>query len=465
MPLSWWLLISPVVHEENLVGDRQFWITRPYEWKKLLAAKMLFLVVCLYIPLLVAQCVILARAGFSPFPSFPGLLYDSLLLTGVLVFPLVVLATVTRNFARMTLAILGAAVSMIAVAWVASNAPPDRVGIPHGNEIGLSLALCLCVTVVVLQYAKRNVKASWTLLAFLVALFGVFALGGAPGDARMNRTYARQQPALSAAQFAYPEKEGNEPSAFVTRKSDRVGISIPILVSGVADGTVTIPDFLKVTLEAPGGARWVSVWQSIYMEKFFPGENVANASFTMPRAIYNDFKGKPLNVQVVFALTQAHAGKEEQFILGRDDFAVSGVGICAPITEFAERPDEIRGLTCRAPLRQPELTLIRTAWSTGPCSGSGPNADNRVQTAAWIGSLERKTVDFGIAPVSLSPVNLTNEVLTEFNRPIGVRHLCSGTPVGFTQYELTTRVQTPFWIKGLQLPQLTAGQLKVMSDN
>jgi hypothetical protein len=298
VPLRWWLLISPVVHEENLVGDRQFWITRPYEWKKLLAAKMLFLVVCLYIPLLVAQCVILARAGFSPFPSFPGLLYDSLLLTGVLVFPLVVLATVTRNFARMTLAILGAAVSMIAVAWVASNAPPDRVGIPHGNEIGLSLALCLCVTVVVLQYAKRNVKASWTLLAFLVALFGVFALGGAPGDARMNRTYARQQPALSAAQFAYPEKEGNEPSAFVTRKSDRVGISFPILVSGVADGTVTIPDFLKVTLEAPGGARWVSVWQSIYMEKFFPGENVANASFTMPRAIYNDFKGKPLNVQV-----------------------------------------------------------------------------------------------------------------------------------------------------------------------
>ena len=48
----------------------------------------------------------------------------------------------------------------------------------------------------------------------------------------------------------------------------------------------------------------------------------------MPRAIYNNFKGKPLNVQVVFALTQAHVGKEEQFILGRDDFAVSGVGIC-----------------------------------------------------------------------------------------------------------------------------------------
>src|SRR5580704_3650909 len=55
VPLSWWLLISPVIHEEKLVGDRQFWITRPYDWKKLLAAKVLFLIVFLYIPLLLAQ--------------------------------------------------------------------------------------------------------------------------------------------------------------------------------------------------------------------------------------------------------------------------------------------------------------------------------------------------------------------------------------------------------------------------
>src|ERR1019366_2735234 len=103
--LSWWLLISPVIHEEKLVGDRQFWITRPYEWKKLLAAKVLFLIVFLYVPLLSAQCVILAKAGFTPFSFFRGLLYDSLLLTGILVLPLVALATVTRNFARMTLAV------------------------------------------------------------------------------------------------------------------------------------------------------------------------------------------------------------------------------------------------------------------------------------------------------------------------------------------------------------------------
>jgi hypothetical protein len=47
VPVSWWLLIARVIHAEALVGDRQFWVTRPYEWKKLLGAKALFLAVFL----------------------------------------------------------------------------------------------------------------------------------------------------------------------------------------------------------------------------------------------------------------------------------------------------------------------------------------------------------------------------------------------------------------------------------
>jgi hypothetical protein len=56
VPLSWWLLIARLVHEERMAGDRQFWITRPYEWKKLLAAKGLFVLIFLYFPLIAAQC-------------------------------------------------------------------------------------------------------------------------------------------------------------------------------------------------------------------------------------------------------------------------------------------------------------------------------------------------------------------------------------------------------------------------
>jgi hypothetical protein len=466
VPFSWWLLISPVIHEEKLVGDRQFWITRPYEWKKLLAAKVLFLVVFLYAPLLLAQCAILAEAGFTPFSSLRGLLYDSLLLTCVLVLPLIALATVTKNFARMTLAVLGVAGCFIAIALLAMNAPPDRIAIPYTGEITFFVSLCLCAAVVILQYSRRNIKVSWALLALImVVLLGAFTRGGgAPDDSVMDRTYPPLQRTAAAAQFAYLEKEGGEPSAFVTDRRDRVGILVPVLVSGVPDGTVTIPNLLKVTIQSAGGARWTSVWQAYSDDKFFTGERVVSARFTMPRAVYDNFTGKPLNVQITFALTQVRAGSAEQLPLVQGDFAVQGLGVCTSSGEFAERP-EIRGLTCRAPLRHPELTLIRTALHTAPCSGTSPNPDDNMQTAAWIGSTERDPADFGIVPVWSSPVSLTNQFVMAGNGPIKMRHLCPQTPITFTRYTLAARTQASFSIDGFQLPHLNAGQLTVINHD
>ncbi len=465
VPMSWWLLISPLIHDEKLVGDRQFWITRPYEWKKLLAAKVLFLIVFLYVPLLLAQCVMLAEAGFTPFSSFRGLLYDSFLLTCVLVLPLVALAAVTKNFARMTLAVLGGVVCLIAMVLLATYAPPDRIAIPHQGEIMVCLAFCLCLAVVLVQYSRRSVRVSWVLLALLVVIFGAFNMGGAPDNALMDRNYPTRQQSAAAARFSYQEKEGIGPAALVAQRRDRVGISIPVLVSGVPDGTVTIPDFLKVTLQSPSGARWTSVWQSVSMNRFFPGERVASAQFTMPRSVYDEFLGKPLSVQIVFALTQARAGNVEQFALGMNDFAVSGVGTCTPITGFAERPDEIGSITCRAPLRQPELTFVNSAWSTAPCSGTSPKTDDTVQTAAWIGSIETETAELGIVPVWSSPVNFTNQFVMGSNGPTKVRHFCAGTPVTFTKYTLIARTQATLGMNGFQLPRLNAGQITVINND
>ncbi len=42
VPIAWSFAVVRVIQGESLVGDRQFWLTRPYEWQKLLAAKVLF---------------------------------------------------------------------------------------------------------------------------------------------------------------------------------------------------------------------------------------------------------------------------------------------------------------------------------------------------------------------------------------------------------------------------------------
>ena len=67
VPISWWILIARLVHGERLVGHTQFWLTRPYDWRRFLAAKLLFVAVFLYLPFLAAQMALLAQVGFDPF--------------------------------------------------------------------------------------------------------------------------------------------------------------------------------------------------------------------------------------------------------------------------------------------------------------------------------------------------------------------------------------------------------------
>src|SRR3989454_8740186 len=49
--LFWAFLIVRVVQGESLVRDRQWWVTKPYEWWNLLAAKLLFIFIFISVPL------------------------------------------------------------------------------------------------------------------------------------------------------------------------------------------------------------------------------------------------------------------------------------------------------------------------------------------------------------------------------------------------------------------------------
>src|SRR5580704_17442657 len=101
--LCWWFIIARVVQDEALVGDRQFWITRPYEWKKLLAAKILFAAVFINLPLLIVQLILLVKAGFNPASHLLDLLFVQVLLAAFLLLPLAAVATVTSSVVQMGL--------------------------------------------------------------------------------------------------------------------------------------------------------------------------------------------------------------------------------------------------------------------------------------------------------------------------------------------------------------------------
>ena len=130
LPLAWAFLLAMLVHQEPLVGDRQFWITRPYSRAALVAAKGLFALAFVHAPSLIANSVILISRGFNPLDAIASLLWKQALLAAGLTLPVAALAALTRNLAQFALAAFIAGVSRNSAGLVDCSGA-GGMAIPH----------------------------------------------------------------------------------------------------------------------------------------------------------------------------------------------------------------------------------------------------------------------------------------------------------------------------------------------
>src|SRR5271165_2344871 len=72
--------IARLIHAEALPGENQFWVTRPYRWQSLLAAKLLFILTFINLPVFLAQAASLLGRGFPIAWIVPGLLWVQVLI-------------------------------------------------------------------------------------------------------------------------------------------------------------------------------------------------------------------------------------------------------------------------------------------------------------------------------------------------------------------------------------------------
>ncbi len=446
IPVSWWLLIARVIHAEALVGDCQFWVTRPYEWKKLLGAKTLFLVVFLYLPLLIAQCLLLFRAGFHPLSFVPGLLFDLLLITAVILLPLLAITTVTATFARVTLTLLAGLVCFVGYIAISLHFS-DSASIPL-SDLSMPLALCFCGMVVVLQYAARRV---WVSRLLLIALPLLLVFSGMAVSSESS-VVARDYPRASAGQEAPVQlallRDTPHPATAYLIRAKLVQVSIPLQVSGVAEGYALISGPSKVTVDAANGSHWSSSWQGS-SGTYLPGTSESWISVRMSRAFFDQVRSTPVTLHFTVALTQVRAGSARSISLPTQDFSVPDFGICSPQADLFHH--QFFGIACRFALHQPNLTYISARWPDSPCSASQQDPNTGVQGDAWIGSLETGPADFAIVPIWSPSIGLSNGIKVEGDKSES-RHLCPGTPVTFTQYNLVGRMQYDFNIPDFRFP-------------
>ena len=463
--MSWWIAITRVVHEERLVGDTQFWITRPYAWTSLLAAKVAFVVAFLYVPLFLAQLALLAEAGFAPVAYLPGLLYNLLLISTVFLLPLAAIASVTSSFARMTLTLLGVFVAFIAFQALTSLANSYwtldtheywafGVELPMGGRISTVLGVAVFAAAIVLQYARRTVWSSrWLLIALPLLLLAVSFFSSKYEQAQINRIYSTAQTGAPIQLTYSPARASYETASFKASPRTQIAIKIPLAESGVSNGFLVLIDAVRIELNAPNGLHWESEWQNGGGAKFLAGEIRFSPTFWMPVAEFRKFEGTPLRVHLALAISNAQAGKVTNLPLPSQRFSVPDFGVCSPQTGWTGELGHITGIACVSALRDPPLTYISTHWSDLPCAAAPSAPEGGKLGTAWVGALEREPAQLGISPVVESDFNLSNSQHNNERGENEPRYLCPGTPVTFTEYARVGRIQTSVDLPSFSLPK------------
>lgn len=264
--LTWCFFVFRLVQDESLVGDRQFWVTRPYEWKKLLAEKILLVLVFLNLPMLIAGVFLLAKAGFSPAPHLLGLVWMQAFLLLFPLLPLLALASVTRSLAPALVTLLAAFMLLVGIAVAPLFFRHDGhfavaygfgISIPsRSSRDGLDVLVIalICTAAIVLQYARRKTFQSRLWLAG--GLLAMVAISMISAYARGNRD-PLPVPARSTISF----HADLDPIKLLAPKApieqnESVAIAIPIKAWGLPPNTVGEIRGIRVALEGPRGLLW-----------------------------------------------------------------------------------------------------------------------------------------------------------------------------------------------------------------
>jgi hypothetical protein len=451
VPVSWFILIARMVHSERLVGNTQFWLTRPYEWPKFLAAKLLFLACFVYAPFAVAQCALLAEGGFHPLSYLTGLFFSLLYVTFILILPILALSVVTPSFGKLTLVVLGVLLFIAGDAVGYSALPYDLKfsGASHlADLLSAVFLICGCAAALLVQYARRRTHVAWLLVGATALLMSVLAFVD-PDRWLMDRYYPVQS---SGSDAPLQLAQSLRPYAAPAEEKEGVAIVIPVHLSGVAADGVVVPGAVRASIQAPGGAHWQSQWQSDSGGGLLPGASEAFVVFRMPRAVYDRFKETPVVLNLAVAINDGKVTATSQQPLPVGEFSVPDVGICK--AWHSDLFGFTGSFSCRSAMRQPPLTLVSGPWTEGECSAQATD-EGTVSVSGWAGTLDNSRADFGITSVWQFAASLPRPPESFQNgQPRHPWHLCAGSMLTFTSYRQISSEQLNLTLADFHLPGL-----------
>jgi hypothetical protein len=387
LPVTWWFLISRVIHAEALPGDRQFWLTRPYEWRSLLGAKILFIFIFVNLPLLLADAVIIHAAGFSIGQESAGLLWTQVLLITAFVLPAAAFSAITKGLGELLTVTLLLAVGFLT--WVVAS-PRIHPGF-YWMELEWVKTYCLvgqlaaaAAIILLWQYARRNtfatrVAAGITAVVLLVSSSllpwtEAFALQTHFSKRKMDASFLRIELDSGRKWLGHVYAAGQE----------QMVAELPLQFSGVPAGTELKPNGATITLRAPDGETWIVRQPPPSSLNFESG--ITSLRAAMGKAFYTKVKNQPLQLRGTLYFTLYGNRQRTLLPFNSSPVPVNGFGLCSAAPRF---------LLCNSAFQPPsDLVAIQTLED----APGGPRATT--ESLARIASYSPFPAELNIDPVS-----------------------------------------------------------------
>ncbi len=462
-PISWCLLVVRAVQDESLVDDRQFWVTRPYEWEKLLAAKALFVVLFVNMPLFTANVIFLASSGFSPTRYLVGLLWIQLLIVIVLVLPVASVSVVTSTIVQVLLWMLGIGTYVAGVASLSSLIPDSHIPTSTDNSDFLSMGIfaVVCLGMVLWQYTQRR---AWIPRAVIVGAAVVIAAGAlVPTTATQ---IARAYPPLAVGEqppfhlTPIPPKPSPEDQDEAQASEKKVALSVPIRASGVAGDSLVVIAGTRVAIRTRNGGQWTSKWVNDGWE-IWPGEQTVSVPLEIDRSFFEQSRFVPTNLRITFAFTEDHEMNTRQIITQAGEFPVDGVGICwvsSPLVDYRER----NVVGCRWPLKaSPTLARYETSMSTCPRVPHKTEGPPTTRYASYLNETSGPA-DLAMIPIQTSTFYFTQP--DDRDDTTVFPGVCPGTPITLSTPTVARIASTEVEIDGADLRDYLPQPVRVSSQ-
>ena len=355
---SWWFLIVRVIQGESLVGDRQFWLTRPYQRRWLMAAKALFIIAFVNVPVLIFDVALLARGGFSPWHHLPGLFQGQFFLTAFLVVPIVAISVITESPVQFLLILFGVVAYTSGLTWVVGQIPSSSAGGDIPSVAAVTVAAGACLALLVLQYFRRDTWVSRCILLGSLCVTAII-LTAAPYGLLVEHAYP-DLPAGSLVSAGVKIERNSDASDHTPVTDKTVNLYVPIDTNGLVQGSLIVVDAARLTIYAPRGLAWNSGWVSSG-HTLWPTPTRFTQAFDVSSKFYSSVAGSVVNMRIGLAVSEYREGTSKQITVAAGSFRVTDDGICAVVQS---RYPAAATLQCKSALNEPTFAAHLDPMST-----------------------------------------------------------------------------------------------------